>query len=106
MEEIIDNITEQDMPNEDMRLVYRECGCDVALALLEKFDGMKIYVPSNGFRRIKAKLIIQNGDNMSPVDLAMKFKVPLATVYDILRNRGREERQISFLGDKHEHSKD
>lgn len=97
MEEFIDNITEADMPNEDMRLVYRECGCETALHLLEHFDGMKIYIPSNGFRNIKKRLVIKHADKMTPAELAMRFKVPLDSVYKIIRARGRDEKQTTFL---------
>jgi len=85
MSELIDNITEGDMPNEDLRLVFRECGSEVALALMSKFGGMKIYVPSDGYAKIKARLILANRDGLTAAELAHRFHTPINTVYKLLR---------------------
>ena len=47
----------EDLLNNDMALVYQECGIDVALSLWERLSGLNIYVSEKSLFEIKKRYI-------------------------------------------------
>ena len=94
----IKDITIDDMPNTDMRLVAEACGIDVAVKLLEEMGGIQLSIPKNGFKKVIAKCICDNYNGRNAKELALKCNVTERYVYKLCSN-GDDERQMNFLRD-------
>lgn len=84
----VDNITIDDMPNEMMKDIARECGIDAAVTLLLKFPGNLISVPSNGMNKIEKKIILSeyDGDAMTIKRLARNLVKAESSIREILKS--------------------
>lgn len=83
-------VTIEDIPDGNMRLVADLCGLDVAVSLMKNLKGLTIAVPSNGFSEIEKKIILQEyqGDTKSLKQLALRLDLNEQTIRAILRNYG------------------
>ncbi|MBP5202276.1 hypothetical protein J6Z39_09070 [bacterium] len=54
------NITIDDMPTEDMRMIAERCGVDVALSVMLNLAGGRFFVPVNWSKRIAERYIADN----------------------------------------------
>jgi hypothetical protein len=64
-----------EMPNLHMRLVAERCGRDVAIALMQHFQAVTIYIPFDGVYRIKKAYVARFFDGSNAVELAADLGV-------------------------------
>ncbi len=85
----IKNITEEDMPNEDMKIIAGLCGVDVAMELIDKAPGLLIRIPNNSFKHLKDAYILKNYDGTrgSVLKLAVECEVSDSYIYNTLKKR-------------------
>ncbi len=56
------DLTPDDMPTEDTRLIADSLGVEVALILMNELSGMTLIIPKNGLNKIKNRYIYENYD--------------------------------------------
>jgi Mor family transcriptional regulator len=98
--ELLENITIDDMPNQDMKLVAELCGIDVAVKLLQELGGVGIMIPKFGFRKVIQKYICDNFDGTNAKRLALELGVSLRFIYTCCDAGRDDSRQTSFLEGK------
>lgn len=74
---ITENITIDDLPNEDLKFVATFCGMEVALLLIKYSSGMTLHIPQNCFKELTKRYIIKNHDGTRACEmrLALTCKV-------------------------------
>lgn len=107
-EKMIDSMTTEDMPNNDMRDVADFCGAEVAINLLKNFAGAHIIVPKQrAFIKIAQKFIIKNFDGKNAKALARITGCSLSFVYDTIQKEDDKReahrpkfKQLSLFSDE------
>ena len=94
--DMLKNVTTQDMPSEDMRLVAETCGINVAIKLMKGMGGTAIYIPKHPYFKLVEK-IIKEFDNINYKEVALAFGVTERHVRNIWRQNRAKEKQFSFL---------
>ena len=71
------NLTINDLPNDDLKIVADIVGLPIAVKLLEDLPGILISIPKTGLNKCRNGYICNNydGSKESRVDLARKFGV-------------------------------
>jgi Mor family transcriptional regulator len=89
------DITIDDMPNEDMRLVAETCGLSVAVKLLRTCGGAKLYVPKLSSKRLIDRKIVEefNGGNVRR--LRSRYGVSKRYIYNVLRKHRLDQRRAA-----------
>lgn len=78
------SISIEDMPNEDLVLVAKSCGIEVAAILLQKLPGLTINIPKTGMRKIANRYICDNYDGSNTKDLALECGVSIRHIYSVV----------------------
>lgn len=92
------DMTVNDMPNGDMRLVAELCGIDTALLLMKHLGGVNIYVPKMIERRIMAAYVQRHYDGKNAKNLAVRMGKSIRFVYSLLQeNKDKGNGQTSLL---------
>jgi len=97
------NLTIADMPNDDMKLVAEQCGMEVAIILLEKLNGIIIYIPKIAAdKRFIKKYVNENYDGRNAKNLAVEIGVSEQYIYKLLAgdNGKKSPNQLTFLEEK------
>lgn len=83
------DITADDMPNEELRILASFCGVEFVIHLMEQASGLNINIPKFPFRKLKEKYILENcnGEKASAIKFAMECDVTVKHVYNILRKK-------------------
>ncbi len=99
-----DDITIDDMPNNDMKMIAEQCGIETAIDLIDKFGGLAFYIPReiSSFRKAMVRYAKKNFDGRNLRELALELGVAQKTVERMLRQefeKGelRDKRQIKIL---------
>lgn len=88
----IDDITEEDMPNDTLKEVFGTCGREVAVSLMEHQSGVFIMMPARPFLKLEQRLMIEEFDG-SPASLrqvARKYNVSESRIRYIIRTNARK----------------
>ena len=85
----MDNITSDDMPNEDLKFIAETAGLKSALALIICTPGLMVSVPKSAFKLLKDKYILNNcnGTKYSMNDLCVKCDVSQRYIYKLIRQK-------------------
>ena len=85
--EWIKNLTVEDMPNEELKLIAEYLGIETALDLIENFPGININIPKNAFRRLMKEYIKKkyNGTRASQINLALECGVTAQYITQVAR---------------------
>lgn len=99
----IEDISIDDMPNEDFKDIFDIFGAEVALNFLTYFAGTQINVPLHGFGKIKKKILLQHydGTRQSIRRLSPKLGITERTAITYIQESGAvppAEGQISLFG--------
>lgn len=91
----LDDITEYEMPNEEMRIIASLCGIKTAVKLMKNLPGVMIYIPSKAFKNLRNKYIFKNydGTKRSLVNLCRMFSLTQQQIYSIIKNEIQKSRQ-------------
>jgi Mor family transcriptional regulator len=74
-----------DLPNEDLKDLANVCGIDMAIKLLQGLNGIHIYIPKDGFRKVVERFVIQNFDGTNAKKIALACDISEVHVYEIVR---------------------
>ncbi|HNT26534.1 MAG TPA: Mor transcription activator family protein [bacterium] len=85
-------ITIEDMPNDDLLFVAKNCGVEVAAALMLRLQGLSISIPRNALRKVIARYICENYNGNNIKQLAVDCRVSIRQVYAILQKNRRLSR--------------
>lgn len=101
--QIIDQVSIDDMPSDDMKLVAKYCGVDVAVRLMQNMGGLPIYVPKNPFALVVER-ILKKERNPDFKDIATSCSVTERYVRNIWRkiNAGDNRQNDLFETKKEE----
>lgn len=89
------DITIDDMPNEDMRMVAETCGLPVAVKLMKACGGTKLYVPRVGFKKLIDRKIVEEFRGCNVRKLSLKYGVSRTYVFNILQKHRKDRRRTS-----------
>lgn len=82
---VLSKMTIDEMPNEDMRTVAEVLGVDVAMGLMQNFNGTRICIPKRtNIRRISTLL---RTTSLSPREIAKELGVGQRTVYRKMKSK-------------------
>jgi len=99
--QIIEQISIEDMPSDDMKLVAKHCGVDVAIKIMQKMGGLGIYVPKNPFALVVERILRQER-NPDFKEIATICSVTERYVRNIWRKLNAGNNRQHDLFDKHE----
>jgi len=74
-----------DLPNEDLKDLAHVCGIHTAIKLLQDLNGIHIYIPKDGFKKVIERFIIKNFDGSNAKKLALACNISEVHVYEIVR---------------------
>jgi len=77
----IQNLTADNLPNEDLKLIAELIDLDVAIKMMDLLPGVIINIPKNGFRKARAKYIAQNYDGTKKSRLKLIFECGVTENY-------------------------
>jgi Mor family transcriptional regulator len=78
------NLTPEDMPNRDLKIVAELCGTEVATKLLKELGGIQISIPQNGAKRVLQTYILKRYDGTNVKELAIDTGISERHVYRML----------------------
>lgn len=83
------NLTPENIPNVELRLVAEYCGLKVVAELLQYMPGVVIYVPNRDIAVLRDKYIRQkyNGTKASMIELSNELGISEKTISSILRKK-------------------
>ncbi len=88
-----ENMTVDDMPTKDMKLIAESCGIDVAIRLMSKLrGGLHIYTPNFWQKKIVKKYILAN-PHKSAKEIANEVEMSETFVNKILNEKAADNRQ-------------
>ena len=84
----VENITADDMPNDDLRFIAEKAGLKSALALIFFTPGLNVSIPKTAFKQLKDKYILNNyrGDKYSMNELSVKCSVSQRYIYRLIKD--------------------
>ncbi len=85
MGDFFGNLSIEDMPSEDLKLVARACGVEVAAKLLEELPGVTLYVPKSGITQVKKNYIRKSFNGRNAKKLAIETGYSEVHLYAIIR---------------------
>ena len=85
-EKWIENVTPDDMPNDDLKYVAYNAGLKQALILIFLLPGLSLYIPKLGLKRLKENYIIKNYDGRRTTinRLAIECNLSQRHIYKII----------------------
>lgn len=94
----MENITADDMPNDDLKTVVENAGIKSALALIFGSPGLTVSIPKDAFKKVKEQYILNNydGTKYSINKLALDCGFTQRYVYKIIeRSLNKNKRATS-----------
>lgn len=79
--------TIDDLPNEDLVLVAKSCGIDVAVKLITHLQGLTISIPRSSMRKIVCRYISEKYNGKNVKQLAMECGVSTRYVYCVIQRK-------------------
>lgn len=88
-EKWMENITIDDLPNDDLKFIAQEAGLKQALMMIFLFSGVAVSIPTNPFSKLKENYIVNHydGSRMSINKLATECGITQRHIYRILKKR-------------------
>jgi Mor family transcriptional regulator len=80
-------LTIDDLPNEDLVLVAKSCGIEVATQLMVNLQGLTISIPRSAMRKIICKYISENYNGKNVKQLALECGVSTRYVYCVIQKK-------------------
>lgn len=91
-EKWMENITIDDLPNDDLKLIAQTAGLKYALLLIWLCSGVTVVIPNNPFSKVRENYIVNHydGSRMSINRLAIECGLSQRHIYRILKRRLHE----------------
>jgi Mor family transcriptional regulator len=84
MREWLNEIEFEDLLTGDMQLIHEQCGIDVLLALMEKMDGLSLYISGKPATEAKKRYVLKFYDGKNGKTLALKLNVSERFIFKTL----------------------
>jgi len=92
-----ENMTVDDMPTKDMKMIAESCGVDVAVRLMTKLrGGLHIYTPNCWQKKIIKKYILAN-PHKSVKEIANDVEMSETFVNKILNEKAADDMQMKIF---------
>ncbi len=78
-------MSQDDLPNDDLKDLAQVCGMETAIKLLKELNGIHIYIPKDGFKKVIDRFIIKNFNGTNAKKLAIICDISEVHVYEIIR---------------------
>lgn len=87
------NLTPDNMPNDELKLVAEFLGIDTTLELMDALSGCVINIPKYGFRKAREAFIIRNydGTKMSRLKLSIECGVTESYIRELAKKHRIKE---------------
>ncbi|HDH51240.1 MAG TPA: hypothetical protein ENH31_00450 [Nitrospirae bacterium] len=95
--EILNELTIEDMPNQDMRLVAEACGIEIAVKLLQELGGIGINIPKFGFKKLVQQYVCDHYDGSNAKELALKLGITERHIYNLCQPEQEDNKQMDLL---------
>ena len=92
----MDNISADDMPNDDLKFIAEKAGIRSALALIFCSPGLTVSIPKNAFNTVKEQYIIHNydGTKYSINKLAIECDLTQRFVYKVIEKHLKKNNRV------------
>lgn len=89
----LDEVTEDEMPNEELKIIASLCGVQTAIDLMKNLPGVMIYIPNRALINLRNKYICKkyDGTKKSILDLGLTLGLSARQLYDIIKKHKLEE---------------
>lgn len=83
----LNEITEDEMPNEELKIIASLCGVQTAVDLMKKLPGVMISIPTKSLITLRNKYICKryDGTKKSLLELSLNFGLSQRQIYKILK---------------------
>lgn len=79
----------------DMWLVYKFCGIETVISLIENLPGINFYVSQDVVTRAQKKYIRQKFNGQNVKDIAIKIRCSETFVYKVIREKMKSSRPVN-----------
>jgi Mor family transcriptional regulator len=85
----LDEITEDEMPNVELKIIASLCGVKTAIKLMKNLPGVMICIPSKALINLRNKYICKkyDGTKKTLLDLSLAFGLTQRQVYNIINKQ-------------------
>lgn len=89
----LDEITEDEMPNEELKIIASLCGVQTAIDLMKHIPGVMICIPNKALISLRNKYICKkyDGTKKSILDLGLELGLSARQLYDIVKKYKKVE---------------
>ena len=87
MDKLLKEITIEDLPNEELKLIATYCGMEVVLVLINKLPGLTVTIPRFAYKKMIKAYVKKHygGTRNSKREIALKWGVSELFVYNVIR---------------------
>jgi len=85
----LDEITEDEMPNIELKIIASLCGVKTAIKLMKHLPGMMICIPSKALNNLRDRYICKkyDGTKKTLMELSLAFNLTQRQVYNIIKKQ-------------------
>jgi len=85
----LDEITEEEMPNIELKIIASLCGGKTAIKLMKHLPGMMICIPSKPLNNLRDRYISKkyDGTKKTLMELSLAFNLTQRQVYNIIKKQ-------------------
>jgi Mor family transcriptional regulator len=82
----LDELTEEDMPNEELKLIASLCGVKTAIALMKYLPGVMICIPNKSLIKLRNNYVRKkyDGTKKSLIELSRALCISERQIFNIL----------------------
>lgn len=83
----LDEITADEMPNEELKIIASLCGVQTAIDLMKQMPGVMICIPNRSLITLRNKYICKkyDGTKKSLIDLGLSLGISQRQIYEIIK---------------------
>ena len=88
----LDKLTENDMPNEELKIIASLCGVKTAIALMKYLPGVMICIPNKALIKLRNNYICKqyDGTKKSLIELTIGLGISERQIFNIIKNTAKK----------------
>lgn len=85
----LDEITEDEMPNVELKIIASLCGVKTAIKLMKNLPGVMICIPNKALNNLRDKYICRkyDGTKKTLLELSLYFSLTQRQIYNIIKKQ-------------------
>lgn len=89
----LDEVTEDEMPNEELKIIASLCGVQTAIELMKHLSGVMICIPNKSLIELRNKYICKkyDGTKKSLINLGKELSLAERQLYQIIKKYKQEK---------------